>query len=220
MGTPVLYIGNKNYSSWSLRPWLALTWGGIAFEERVIALGGDGYGAGEIKEVVAVSPSGRVPVLHVDGLRIWDSVAICEWAAEKKPALWPSDPGLRAVCRSVVSEMHSGFAAVRRDLSMNIRRRTTAREWPEDTQRDIGHILAVWTALRMEHRSRGPFLFGERSIADAFFAPVCTRFRTYGVTLEGEAAAYSETVLADEAFRKWEADAIAETWTIASTDAL
>src|SRR5262245_23896669 len=131
----ILHIGNKNYSSWSMRPWLVLTWAGISFEERVIPLGGPGYGKAQIAEVLAISPSGRVPALEVDGETIWDSLAIAEWAAEKAPSarLWPEDPRTRAICRAVTCEMRAGFAALRRDLSMNVRRRTTPRAWPEET---------------------------------------------------------------------------------------
>lgn len=218
---PILTIGNKNYSSWSLRPWLALKWGAIPFEERLVQLGGEGYGRGRISAIRAVSPSGRVPVLELDsGVVLWDSLAICEWAAEQAPHLWPSAPEVRAVCRSVVAEMHSGFGAVRRDLSMNLRRRTAARDWPEDTRDDLRRIEEVWTTMRARHGQGGPFLFGARTIADAFFAPVVTRLRTYGVSLSPESAAYSAAVLADPDFRAWEAAAEIEPWTMPKTDAL
>lgn len=223
---PVLYIGNKNYSSWSLRPWLALKWAGIAFEERLIQLGGQGYGRSQIPEIRAVSPSGRVPALEVAGTVIWDSLAICEWAAENAPSarLWPEDPMVRAICRSVTCEMHSSFGAVRRDLSMNIRRRVTPRDrprdWPEDTRDDLARIEEVWSVTRARYGAGGPFLFGARTIADAFFAPVVTRLRTYGVPLSASSAAYSEAVLSDPSFREWEAAAVAEPWALPATDAL
>lgn len=217
---PVLYVGNRNYSSWSLRPWLALTWAGYPFETRMIPLGGLGYGKSRVPEIVAVSPSGRVPVLVVDGRAVWDSLAICELAAEVDPSLWPDHRVERAVARSAVAEMHSGFAALRRDLSMNLRRRTTARAWPDDTATDIARVIASWTELRAHHRADGPWLCGRRGIVDAFYAPVATRFRTYGVTLPPAAAAWTDTLFADAAFRAWEAEAIAEPQTIASTDAL
>jgi glutathione S-transferase len=225
---PILYIGNKNYSSWSLRPWLVLKWAGIAFEERVILLGGQGYGKSRIPEVLAVSPSGRVPALELPGARgegavtVWDSLAICEWAAEqaRDAALWPAEPLARAVCRSVVSEMHSSFAAVRRDLSMNIRRRTSARAWPEDTRADIARLDELWCWAREQYGGAGPHLFGQRTIADAFFTPVATRFRTYGVKVSAAASAYAETLLGDPAFREWESAAQHEAATIAETEAL
>jgi len=220
MSRPILYIGNKNYSSWSMRPWLALKWGGIEFEERVIPLGGPGYGKSKIAEVLAVSPSGRVPSLHVDGATVWDSLAICEWVAEKAPSLWPADATLRAVARSAAAEMHSGFAALRRDGSMNVRRRAGKRDWPEDTRADIARLEELWTALRARHGAGGPFLFGERCIADAMYAPVCTRLRTYDVAMTDGSRAYCDAVFADDAFRDWERGAIAESWTLPQTDAL
>lgn len=220
MTAPVLYIGNKNYSSWSMRPWLALKWGGIDFEERVIALGGPGYGKSKIAEVLAVSPSGRVPALEVDGATIWDSLAIAEWAAERAPSLWPADAQVRAVARSAAAEMHSGFAALRRDGSMNVRRRAGKRDWPDDTRADIARLEELWSALRTAYGAGGPFLFGARSIADAFYAPVCTRLRTYDVAVGDTAQAYCTVVFADDAFQEWERGALAETWTIPQSDAL
>jgi len=219
---PVLHIGNKNYSSWSMRPWLALTWAGLDFEERIIPLGGPGYGKSLIPEILSVSPSGRVPALHVGGAVIWDSLAICEWAAEQRPGvgLWPADPMHRSIARSVACEMHSGFAALRRDLSMNVRRRSGPHPWPDDTQADIARVKEAWGQIRAAFGAGGPFLFGRRSIADAMFAPVCTRLRSYGVALDRDAAAYGEAVFADPAFQAWEKAAEAETWTIPITDAL
>lgn len=220
--TALLHIGNKNYSSWSLRPWLVLTWAGLPFEERVIPLGGPGYGKSAIPAVRAVSPSGRVPALEIDGVTVWDSLAIAELAAEKAPAarLWPEDQTTLAICRAVTCEMHSSFAALRRDCAMNIRRRTTPRDWPDDTRADIARIEELWGAIRARHGAGGPFLFGARTIADAFFAPVATRFRTYGVPLKPASQAYCEAIFADPAFRAWEAAAEAEPWTIPETDAL
>jgi glutathione S-transferase len=219
MALPILYIGNKNYSSWSLRPWLALNWGGIDFDERVILLGGEGYGRSEIKEIRAVSPSGRVPALHVDGAVIYESVSICEWAAEKAPSLWPEDSLLRAQARSAASEMHAGFSSLRRDMSMNIRRRLTAAPaWPADTRADLAQLFDLWSGLLKRHG--GPFLFGDRSIADAMFAPVVTRLRTYAVEPPPRLQGYCDTIFADDSFRAWERDAEAETWTIEQAEAL
>ncbi|MBS0385958.1 MAG: glutathione S-transferase family protein [Proteobacteria bacterium] len=219
MSDPVLYIGNKNYSSWSMRPWLALKWGGIAFEERVIPLDVEGYGRSQIKEVREVSPSGRVPALHVSGVAIYESLAICEWAAEQTPSLWPQDALVRAQARSAAAEMHAGFAALRRDMSMNIRRRLEhAPDWPGDTRADLKQLESIWSNLL--DRSGGPYLFGGRSIADAMFAPVATRLRTYAVEISPQAQAYCATILADAAFLEWERAAIAERWTIEQTEAL
>jgi glutathione S-transferase len=221
MSAPVLYLGNKNYSSWSMRPWLALTWGAIAFEERIIPLGGPGYGKYRIAEILAVSPSGRVPALHVDGLVIHDSLAICEWAAERAPGLWPADPGRRALARSAAAEMHAGFAAMRRDLSMNLRRRMErAPDLPEDTQSDLARLFELWTSARRQFAADGPYLFGARSIADAMFAPVATRLRTYAIAMPPAAESYCAAIFADAAFQDWERGAVAEQWTVASTDEL
>ncbi len=220
--TPTLYIGNKNYSSWSLRPWLALRWAGVAFDEALIVLGGDGYGRSRIAAVRAVSPTGRVPALALGDVTVWDSLAICEWAAEAAPAarLWPTDPAARAVCRAVTCEMHSSFAALRRDLGMNLRRRTEARAWPADTREDLERVEEVIATTHARWGAEGPFLFGARTIADAFYAPVATRLRSYGVSSSPVVAAWCDAIFADAHFRAWESAALAEPWTIASTDAL
>lgn len=203
-----------------MRPWLALKWGRLAFEERLIPLGGPHYGKSANPEIQAVSPSGKVPVLQVGAHTIWDSLAICEWAGEQAPSLWPADPLIRAQARSAACEMHAGFAALRRDLSMNIRRRAGARALKEDTAGDIARVQELWADLLAQHGDRGPWLFGARSIADAMFAPICTRFRTYDVAISPVARTYCDTLFADQAFQDWEADAVAEPWTIDVTDAL
>ena len=220
MATPILHIGNKNYSSWSMRPWLALKWGGIAFTENVIPLGGQGYGQSAIAAVRAVSPSGRVPALHVEDAIIHDSLAICEWAAEQTRLLWPEDANLRAQARALACEMHAGFSALRRDMSMNIRRRLEAEpDWPADTRADLKRLYAVWGGQLARHG--GPFLFGkQRTIADAMFAPVATRLRTYAVSATDDALAYCAALFADPAFQEWERGAQNESWTIEETEAL
>jgi glutathione S-transferase len=217
--TPTLFIGNKNYSSWSMRPWLALRWGGIPFEEKVLALGGPGYGKSKIAEILAVSPSGRVPALHTGDIVIYDSLAICEWAAEKTPLLWPADPNTRALARSAAAEMHSGFAAVRRDLSMNVRRQDSKTPTlSADAQGDLDRIYELWGGLRARFGGDGQFLFGPRTIADAMYAPIATRLRTYAIPAPESAQAYCAAIFADPAFQEWEAGAIAEPWTIPETD--
>ncbi|MGD9980322.1 MAG: glutathione S-transferase family protein [Hyphomonadaceae bacterium] len=219
MTQPILYIGNKNYSSWSMRPWLALKWGGIAFAEKIIPLGGEGYGRSQIKEVREVSPSGRVPALHIGDTVIYESLAICEWAAEQAPSLWPADALVRAEARAASSEMHAGFAALREAMSCNIRRRLDKEpEWRSIVRADLEQVFDLWRRALDKHG--GPFLFGERSIADAMFAPVCTRLRTYRVTTPAFAQAYCSTIFADAAFRDWERAGEAETWTIDQTEAL
>lgn len=217
-----LFIGNKNYSSWSMRPWLALKWAGVAFNEQIRRLGDDaGYGQQRSAHILEISPSGRVPALHVDGVVIYDSLAICEWAAEQNKALWPSDAAARGLARSAAAEMHSGFPGLRRDLSMNIKRRLDQEpQWPDDTRRDLERLFALWQGTRARYGAGGAFLFGTRSIADAFYAPVCTRLRTYAVRMPDAAQAYCETIFADAAFREWEAAALKESWDFPATDGL
>ncbi|HEY8086751.1 MAG TPA: glutathione S-transferase family protein [Polyangiaceae bacterium] len=222
---PVLYVGNKNYSSWSMRPWLALTWSGIPFETRAVQLGGEGYGDGRIKEVLAISPTGRVPAMHLGETVVWDSLAVSEWAAESAPAayLWPEDATARAVCRSAACEMHSGFHALRARLPCNLRRRAPAREparhADDEVRRDIARIESLWGELRSRFGRGGPYLFGARpTIADAFFTPVATRFRTYSVPLGTASQEYAAALLATPAFLAWENDALAETWTMPQWD--
>lgn len=208
---PVLYVGNKNYSSWSLRPWLVLTWAGLDFETRVVKLGGEGYLKRKVPGVLAISPSGTVPALHVGGDVIGDSLAISEWAAEHVPSLWPADPLVRAHARSAACEMHSSFGALRSAMPCNIRRRTQAKPTNEDVLSDIARVQQIWTTLRARFGAGGAYLFGkEPCIADAFYTPVATRFRTYGVKLEPDAQRYADTLLSNDAFRVWEAEAVAE----------
>lgn len=207
----ILVIGNKNYSSWSLRPWLALTQAGIAFEEKRIPLDQPQTKA----EILKHSPSGKVPCLMDGPLVIWDSLAICETADERYAggSMWPSDADARARARAVSAEMHSGFAALRTHLAMDIRSRWTEKgvsaQQRADVAADIARIQAIWTdCLR---RSGGPFLFGEFSIADAFYSPVVTRFRTYDVAVPPPLARYADTVLALPAMQRWTEAAQAET---------
>ncbi|MFK8054274.1 MAG: glutathione S-transferase family protein [Woeseiaceae bacterium] len=207
-----LYIGPKNYSSWSLRPWLTLKWANIDFDEHYIPLDQPGYGMGEIEAVKRVSPAGKVPALHVDDLVIWDSLAIAEWAAEQNPKVWPTDSSARAVARAATAEMHGGFFGIRRDMPMNIQRRCHYDQWPDDTKRDLVRLFELWTTLREQCRHAGPWLLGTRSIADAFYAPVATRLRTYGVALPGVCEDYVNTVLGDDAFLAWEQDCVTGVW--------
>lgn len=216
---PILFTGNCNYSSWSMRPWLVLSWAQIAFEQRVIPLGPDS-GDRRQPEILAVSPVGTVPVLHVGDDVIYDSLAISEWAAEQVPTLWPSAAGARALARAAACEMHAGFAALREALPCNVRRRAEPRALSQAVLRDVARIEQLWSALRGRFGATGPYLFGVTpSIADAFFTPVATRFRTYAVPLGDEARAYTETLLANSAFREWEAAAGAESWTLPRSDA-
>lgn len=209
---PVLFLGNWNYSSWSLRPWLCLRWGGIDFDDQLISLAQEGYGRGEIQDVLAISPTGRVPALHHDNLQIWDSLAIAEWAAEQAPSLWPADTKIRAHARSVVCEMHSGFPDLRDQLPMNINHRCSASKLRDGTRRDIKRVLSLWHELREQYAYAGPWLLGERSIADAFYAPVATRFRTYGIEVSGPALAYTRALFSDADFLEWEAAPVTDSF--------
>lgn len=206
-----LVIGNKNYSSWSLRPWLAMTVAGVAFEEQVISLRQPDTRA----RILQVSPSGRVPCLIDGALTVWDSLAICEYVNETyaEGRLWPADRAARARARAVVAEMHSGFAPLRTYMSLDIRARKLEAgrlaQAREDVQADITRVVALWTACLDD--SGGPLLFGDFSIADAFYAPVVTRLATYGVALPPLLAAYSERIFALPAMRAWVAAAHAET---------
>ena len=212
-GGLLLVLGNKNLSSWSLRPWLALRAAGIAFDERVVPFETSGWR----DSIVALSPSGRVPALHHGELVVWDSLAICEYAAEMAPEarLWPSDTRARALARSVSAEMHSGFANLRRDMPMDVVARYPRRPMSGETASDVTRVLALWTECRtraatLQGDEAGPFLFGRFSIADAMFAPVAWRFRTNDVELSGAARAYADAMLALPLMQEWERDAIAE----------
>ncbi|HTN49585.1 MAG TPA: glutathione S-transferase family protein [Burkholderiaceae bacterium] len=206
----ILVIGNKNYSSWSLRPWLALRHAGVAFDELRIVLDQPSTKA----EILRRSPSGKVPCLIDGSLVVWDSLAICETANERylAGALWPTDADARAHARAVSAEMHSGFAALRTHMPMDIRSSrpdqgaSTAQR--ADVAADIVRIQALWTDCL--ERSGGPLLYGRFSIADAFFAPVVTRFRTYGVSLPTALSAYADRILALPAMRQWVEAARAE----------
>lgn len=218
---PVLYVGNRNYSSWSMRPWLVLRWAGIEFETRVIPLGGAGYMKRQMPSVLAVSPSGAVPVLHLGDDQLGDSLAISEWAAERTPSLWPADELARFHARSATAEMHSGFAALRAKLPCNIRRRTEPRALDEALQRDVERIERIWTELSSRFGGAGPYLFGSTpTVADAFFTPVATRFRTYGVSLSPPAQRYADALLRNPAFTEWEREALEEPWTMPEWDSV
>ena len=209
--TRTLVIGNKNYSSWSLRAWLALRLGRVDFEEVRIALDQPQTKS----EILARSPSGKVPCLIDGPLVVWDSLAICETVNERCVAgtLWPADPDARAQARAVSAEMHSGFAALRTHMPMDIRAHRPERGATtlqrSDVAADVARIQSIWTDCLS--RSSGPLLFGRFTIADAFYAPVVTRFRTYGVALSPVLSAYCDAVLALPAMREWVEAAQAET---------
>ena len=210
-----LVIGNKNYSSWSMRPWVLLRQAGIAFEERKIRFDDMTPDSPFKRAVSALSPAAKVPVLIDGELAVWDSLAIAEYLAERFPEhrLWPEERSARARARSICAEMHSGFAALREHCPMNIELtlpevgERVLREQPA-VAADLARIVALWTELLQAHG--GPLLFGRFTIADAYYAPVVMRLRSYALPLPAAAAAYVEAVAALPAVRDWVADALAE----------
>ncbi len=206
-----LLIGNRNHSSWSLRGWLAMRQSGLAFEAEVVPLFRDDT-AGRMAAFSDAPP--RVPVLRRGDLVIWDSLAILEHAAERAPAagLWPEHPDRRAEARSVVAEMHSGFTALRTHMPMAIRERIEGRRGRPGVAEDIARVYALWRRCLALHG--GPFLFGDRSAADIFFAPVATRLRTYGVTVPDDLVPYADALLAHPHMLQWEAEAVREPWIV------
>ena len=209
-----LYIGNKNYSSWSLRPWLLMTHFGIPFEEVKLRLSFT-EGSPFKDRLAAITPTGRVPVLVDDGFSVWESLAIVEYLAERFPdkGLWPADAQARAHARSICSEMHGGFSALRNHCPMNIEAslpEVGARvlEAEPEVRRDLARITQMWTSLLQQHG--GPFLFGRFSVADAFFAPVCARVRCYALPLPEAASGYVERMFALPAMQAWVEAALAE----------
>ena len=214
-----LVLGNKAYSSWSLRGWLIAKQCGMPFEEIVIPLDRP-----ETKtEIKRHTSAGKVPVLHAEGSMVWDSLAIAEFLDERFPAagLWPADPAARAAARSVAAEMHAGFAALRRRLPMDLKRpRGALRDAAPDgdgLDADISRIQEIWTDCRDQFGKGGDYLFGDFGAADAFFAPVVTRFDTYEVPLNKAAAAYRNAVMSWPAMGDWIAAAKTEPWVIANS---
>lgn len=208
-----LVIGNRNYSSWSLRPWFLLKALALPFTETRIPL----FEPGSAEAIARVSPSGRLPVLRDGDLLVWESLAILETLAERYPAAWPRDPLQRAVARSVATEMHGGFGALRSELPMNCRARRRI-EPSSAAQADIARVHAIWRACRERHAGDGPWLFGEVSVADAMYAPIVTRFATYGVHGDPTVQAYLTHVLDSPPLREWMAGAAAETETIEKSE--
>ncbi|WP_122688260.1 glutathione S-transferase family protein [Pseudomonas viridiflava] len=197
-----LIIGDKRYSSWSLRPWLVLEMTGAPFTDQVIRLN-----LPDTREnILKYSPTGKVPALQCEHGTIIDSLAICEYLVERFPDvdLWPGDVSARAQARSACAQMHSGFMSLRSNMPMDLRQDQALEVIPVDTQADIDRIVALWAECRKAAREDGPFLFGRPSIADAFFAPVAIRLRTYRVALPDEALAYIETIYQWPAFQRWQ----------------
>jgi len=206
-----LAIGNKNYSSWSMRPWLAMRANNIPFEEIFIPLYTDNRADKE--RIISFSRAGKVPVLVDGDVTVWDSLAIIEYLAESFPEakLWPEDRADRAYARSVCSEMHSGFMALRRECSMNLHRPVRPVKLSVDAQADVARIEQVWLECQERYGASGPFLFGHFGAADAMFAPVVHRFRTYAIEVAPRAKVYMETMMSLPAFQEWTKGALAET---------
>ncbi len=207
-----LVIGNKNYSSWSFRPWLAMTVAGIPFTETLVPLKGP-FNRSQ-SEVLAHSPAGKVPVLKADGLVIWETLAILEYLAERHPEakLWPDDVAQRAIARAMAADMHAGFEAVRGAYPMNMRRPVQKIKVDAVVVRDVERMVGLWASAL--DRSGGPFLFGAFTNADAMFAPVVSRFETYQATDDTTALAYMNSVTLLPAYKAWQDAALAETWII------
>ncbi|MDZ4811173.1 MAG: glutathione S-transferase family protein [Pseudomonadota bacterium] len=213
---PKLYIGNRNYSSWSLRPWLFLRTFGVAFEDEVIALDTPEFR----HQIARVSPTLRVPVLIDGDTSIWDSLAICLYAADRwvgSRAL-PPEMRARAMALSITAEMHSGFSALRTHCPMNIRRRRSSYELPDAARADADRVQGLWRECRQKFGAGGDFLFGAFSLADAFYAPVVTRFLSYAVPMDSVSARYAEAIMDLPGMREWCTAAVAETWVIEATE--
>jgi glutathione S-transferase len=205
-----LVIGNKNYSSWSLRPWLALKVAGIPFDETVISLEAKDFKA----RVTALSGAGRVPILLDGAMRVWESLAILEYVAEKFPAagLWPHDSGARGRARAVACEMHGGFLPLRRHLPMNVARPVKSRALDDGAARDVARIEAIWNECRAEFD--GPFLFGPFGAADAMYAPVVWRLHTYAIEVGPVARDYMRAMMSLPAWGEWRDGARRESWVL------
>ena len=216
MARLTLVIGNKNYSSWSFRPWIAMRQAGIDFAEEVIALDR----RDTKRKILAHSGAGRVPVLHDGKLTVWELLAIIEYVAESFPeaGLWPSGKAARATARAAACEMHGGFLALRNACPMNMRRKPSRFKVDAGVKRDVARIEALWAACRSAHGKRGPFLFGRFSAADAMFAPVVNRLHVYGFKVSAETRDYMQAMMGLAAWHDWARAARAEPWVIAGED--
>jgi glutathione S-transferase len=211
-----LVIGNKNYSSWSFRPWIALRAAGIPFEEVVIPL----YEPGSKEQILQYSPAGKVPILIDGDVRVWESLAILDYLAERFPQarLWPADAAARAHARAIAAEMHAGFAPLRRHCPMNMWRTVKPRELTPEVAADVKRIDAIFSECRERFGQGGEFLFGAFGAADAMYAPVVSRLATYGIAVGAAAEAYKQAVMALPAWAEWRAAALKEPWIMANAE--
>ena len=208
--TLTLVIGNKNYSSWSLRPWIAMKVAGIPFEEVVIPL----YLEGSRERILQYSPAGKVPILIDDGEPVWETLAILEHLAERFPqaGLWPADAKARSLARSIAAEMHAGFQPLRQHCTMNLWLPPKPRPQPDEVLDNMRRIETIWRDCRTRFGRGGPFLFGRFGAADAMYAPVVARFHNYGLPVQADTRGYMDNVMALPAWREWVDAAMRETW--------
>jgi glutathione S-transferase len=213
---PTLVIGNKCHSSWSLRPWILMRQLGIPFEEVLIPFSNPFHSPEWKAEVRKYSPAGKVPALVEGDIAVWESLAIMEYVAELRPDLpvWPSDKAARAMARSISAEMHSGFQALRSACPMNLGKKYGEKDRGTEVANDVARVTEIWRTARERFGAGGPFLFGAFGAADAMYAPVVTRFDTYGIAVDPVCRAYMDAVLGTPAFREWRAAALAETWVV------
>jgi glutathione S-transferase len=211
-----LILGNKNYSSWSLRGWLAVKQSGLSFEELTVPIMGEEWDKAKDQMGEVQPSSGKVPILWDGDAVIWDSLAILDYLADKvgRDRFWPKSDSARGMARAMVAEMHSSYASLRREMPMNIRRRIALEQVSDQTKADIVRILQLWAEARARHGSAGPFLFGTFGAADIFYAPVVTRFVTYGLGVPGFAQSYMQAVWEHPWMDQWTAAAQAEDWVI------
>jgi glutathione S-transferase len=205
-----LILGNKNYSSWSLRPWIAMRQARIPFEEEVIPL----FEPGSRERILSYSPAGKVPILIDGDVTIWESLAILEYLTEKCPkaGLWPGDVAARAHGRAISAEMHAGFVALRRHCPMNMRRKNRRLGLTEEAAADVRRIETIWTGCRARFGNNGPFLLGGFSVADAMYAPIVARFHSYAIGVGAAAEAYMTTMMSLPAWQDWQAAGEREPW--------
>jgi glutathione S-transferase len=207
-----LVIGNKNYSSWSFRPWIAMKVAGIAFDEEMISL----YVEGSREQILKASPGGKVPILIDGETHVWESLAILEYLAEKFPnaGLWPANRQARAHGRAISTEMHAGFVALREECGMSFWRPPAKRSLSAAAQANVARVQQIWTDARTKYGAGGPFLFGEFSAADAMYAPVVQRFIAYEIDVSAPVSAYTQAMTALPAWQEWRRAALRETWVI------